>query len=337
MNKLLIFIPIIFFFSCNFEPQQNYGCTISAACNFDSDANVFDDSCIYYSDCFGECGGNAEILTYWFDEDNDSLGTGESQQFCDASVDEGWVLNNDDEYDFCFSNIVDCVGICDGDAFIEDSICYIHDIDGNLYSTIQIGSQVWMGENLKVTHYSSGDSIQYVQSESTEPDIWENLITGAYGYYNQELSNHQIYGNLYNWYTVGDNRGVCPENWHVPTDEEFISLEIFLGMTETEAYFTDFRGTNEGSMLSGNADLWYDGELKNNNDFGTNGFNVLPAGHRYANPGSYNLLGSYAYFWSSTELSSSNAWNRLFGYDNSEVYRGIINKHYGLSIRCLRD
>ena len=87
-------------------------------------------------------------------------------------------------------------------------------------------------------------------------------------------------------------------------------------MTETEAYFIDFRGTNIGSMLAGNADLWDDGELKNNDDFGTNGFNVFPACHRFGNPGSYNLMGRYAYFWSSTELSSNNAWYRLLGYNN---------------------
>ena len=91
------------------------------------------------------------------------------------------------------------------------------DIDGNVYETVQIGDQLWMAENLKVTHYNDGSEIQYVQSESSEPNVWKNLSTGAYGYYNDDPYHLDTYGNLYNWYVVDDDRGVCPEGWHVPS------------------------------------------------------------------------------------------------------------------------
>jgi len=106
----------------------------------------------------------------------------------------------------------------------------VEDIDGNCYQTVQIGEQVWMAENLKVTHYNDGSEIQYVQSESSEPDVWVNLSTGAYGYYNDDPSNLNTYGNLYNWYTVDDSRGLCMDGWHVPSDEEIMELEMFLGL-----------------------------------------------------------------------------------------------------------
>ena len=102
------------------------------------------------------------------------------------------------------------------------------DYDGNSYETVIIGNQEWMSENLKVTHYNNGDAIQYVQQESSEPNVWENLSTGAYAIYNDDLSHQETYGNLYNWYTVDDSRGVCPEGWHVPSDNEFTVLTDYL-------------------------------------------------------------------------------------------------------------
>ncbi len=137
----------------------------------------------------------------------------------------------------------------------------VTDIDGNVYQTIQIGNQVWMAENLKVTHYRDGTSIQYVQNELTEPDVWETLTTGAYCYYDDSQSNQTTYGNLYNWYAVADSRNIAPEGWHVPTDAEWKELEMALGMSQSEADDAGYRGTNEGSKLAGNAGLWTDGEL----------------------------------------------------------------------------
>ena len=94
----------------------------------------------------------------------------------------------------------------------------VTDIDGNCYETIQIGEQVWLDENLKVTHYNNGDAISTGYSEVE----WDNLLLGAYAIYNDESSNADVYGNLYNWYAVDDSRGLCMEGWHEPSEAEFI-------------------------------------------------------------------------------------------------------------------
>ena len=194
-----------------------------------------------------------------------------------------------------------------------------------------------MAENLKTTHYQNGDAIQYVQSESSEPDVWENLSTGAYGYYNDDPSHLETYGNLYNWYTVDDDRGVCPEGWHVPSDDEWKELEMALNMSQSEADNTGYRGTNEGSKLAGNTELWNDGNLESNDEFGTSGFTALPYGYRDYYDGYYGNIGYYGYFWSSSEFSSTVAWYRLLGYNTTDVGRGGSYKLYGFSVRCVRN
>ncbi len=113
---------------------------------------------------------------------------------------------------------------------IADDAISVTDIDGNIYETVQIGEQVWMAENLKVTHYNDGSEIPTEYSNSE----WENLSTGAYAVYDDNESNADTYGYLYNWYAVDDSRGVCPTHWHVPSDDEWKELEMFLGMSQEE-------------------------------------------------------------------------------------------------------
>ena len=211
--------------------------------------------------------------------------------------------------------------------FLSFAIATVTDIDGNVYETVLIGGQLWIAENLKVTHYNNGDAIPNI----TNSRDWSSLSTGAYGDYDNNPSNSDTYGRLYNWYTVDDSRGVCPEGWHVPSDDEFKTLEMFLGMTESEANSTGYRGTNEGSKLAGNADLWNSGNLEQNSEFGTSGFNGLPAGYRNKS------MGVDGYFWFSTESSSNTAWYRYLDYSSSGVYRSYNGKRFGLSVRCLRD
>ena len=224
-----------------------------------------------------------------------------------------------------------------GVQVIEGTTGTVTDIDGNVYQTIKIGDQWWTTENLKVTHYRNGESIQYVQSETSEPDVWENLTTGAYGYYDDNESHQNTYGNLYNWYAVNDSRNIAPEGWHVPTDAEWKELEMYLGMSQSEADAAGYRGTNEGSKLAGNAGLWADGALENDSEFATSGFTALPGGYRYYSNGSYYDMGYYAYFWSATENNSYDAWHRKLYYSNSVVYRYYYYQRNGFSVRLLRD
>ena len=209
----------------------------------------------------------------------------------------------------------------------------VTDIDGNVYQTIQIGNQLWMAENLKVTHYRNGDAIPNVTDNST----WAGLSTGAYCVYNNTPSNADTYGNMYNWYTVDDSRGLAPDGWHVPTDEEIMVLEMHLGMSQSQANSTGYRGTNEGSKLAGNAALWINGALENDPEFGSSGFSFLPGGYRYNYDGYFGGLSSTGYLWSSTESNSNYAWYRRLYYHYTDVYRSNFGKNYGFSVRCLRD
>ena len=204
--------------------------------------------------------------------------------------------------------------------------------DGVTYNTVQIGDQCWLKENLRTTKYNDGTSITKITNNST----WASTTSGAYCCYGNDTSNCVTYGALYNWYAVNTGK-LCPSGWHVPSDDEWKTLEMSLGMTQAEADATGWRGTDQGSKLAGNASLWTDGALDQNVNFGTSGFSALPGGYRSFSDGSFNDLGNRGNWWSSTEYAGSNAWHRSLYYNNANVYRNSHNKRDGYSVRCLRD
>lgn len=195
----------------------------------------------------------------------------------------------------------------------------ITDVDGNKYPTVKIGGQEWMAENLRVSKYRNGiDIANYV----TDAD-WSTAPFGAWSWYDNNSSNEQTYGKLYNWFAVANTLwGLCPTGWHPPTDGEWTILTTFLG-GETIA---------GGKMKTTETGYWQDP-----NSFATNesGFTGLPGGNRNNN-GSFNNLGNNSLWWSSTE-SGANAWYRALGYNYDDVFRSVTDKRSGLSVRCLRD
>ncbi len=207
----------------------------------------------------------------------------------------------------------------------------VTDIDGNVYQAVKIGDQWWMAENLKVTHYRNGDAIAHV-TDNTE---WTNLSSGAWCVYDNNDGNTDTYGLLYNWYAVDDSRNIAPEGWHVPTDEEWKELEMYLGMSQSEADDTGWRGTDEGGKLKATGTEYWNSP----NEGATNesGFSALPGGCRYFYSGYFYFMGFYGYWWSSTEASSTSAWNRGLYCGYSDVCRSYDYKRYGFSVRCLRD
>ena len=218
----------------------------------------------------------------------------------------------------------------------------VTDIDGNVYQTVKIGNQWWMAENLKVTRYCNGDIIKignqwwkadnlkvthYLSDDTipnvTDPSIWANLTIGAYCNYNNDDSNADIYGSLYNWNMVNDCRSIAPVGWHVPTNEEWQILVDYCG------------GDNiAGGKLKETGTIHW----KNANTNATNKscFSALPGGYRDKN-GNFCNMSKNAYFWSSTEHDSSFALYRQLKYDDSEVFRFYHNKQYGFSVRCVKD
>ena len=207
----------------------------------------------------------------------------------------------------------------------------VTDIDGNVYQTVTIGDQVWMAENLKVTHYRNGDPIPNV-TDSTE---WVGLSTGAYCNYNNDDAYVGTYGRLYNWYAVGDSRNIAPAGWHVPSDEEWKQLEMYLGMSQTEADERGDRGTDEGGkMKESGTSHWNSPNTGATNE---SGFSALPGGRRVCgSDGCFGSMGNHGYFWSSTEYYSS-AWERSLHYYGAWVSRGSFYKRSGFSVRCVKD
>lgn len=211
----------------------------------------------------------------------------------------------------------------------------VTDFDGNVYQTIVIGDQVWMAENLKVTHFRNGDAIPNI----TDEEDWTDTYDVAYCVYENYEPAAQTLGNLYNWYAVDDARGLAPEGWHVPSDEELMELEMYLGMSLEEAQSTGERGTNEGSKLAGFAELWEAGNLVNDSQFGSSGFNLIPAGCRDYNWNNFTFFDlSYSTrLWTSSQYTNHSAWVRFVGHYESTIARYTTNTQKGYSVRCVRD
>ncbi|MGK0317568.1 MAG: hypothetical protein ACI86M_003812 [Saprospiraceae bacterium] len=204
--------------------------------------------------------------------------------------------------------------------------------DNKSYKTVTIGTQTWMAENLNF-----GTMINSTTSTDNQTD---NDIIEKYCYSN-DGANCTTYGGLYQWdemmqyVTTEGTQGVCPTGWHLPTDTEWKTLEMELGMTQSQADGTGNRGTDQSSQLAGNEPLWTNGNLDQNGAFGSSGFTALPGGYR-STSGSFFTQSNYAYFWSSSE-SGGTAWYRTLGYNNPKVYRFDYSKLYGFSVRCVQD
>jgi uncharacterized protein (TIGR02145 family) len=211
----------------------------------------------------------------------------------------------------------------------------VSDIDGNVYKTIQIGSQVWMAENLKTTRYNDGSQIPNITGNS----VWVGLTTGAYRWYNNDASTYKNkYGALYNHYAVNTGK-LCPTGWHVPGDEEWKVLEMALGMTKASAdsSYLDFdvysmgdRGTDQGAQMKA-ASGWSDWEGIYGNGTNTSGFSALPAGDTGWD-GKCELKGICTSWW-----CFGDPWARCVGSGSSKVSRALYFNHIGFSVRCVEN
>ena len=195
----------------------------------------------------------------------------------------------------------------------------VTDIDGNVYNVVSIGNQCWMKENLKVTHYKNGALIPTGLSEAQ----WQATTSGACADYDNNPTNTAVYGKLYNWYAVADPNGLCPTNWHVPSDTEWDTLVNYLGGDTIAG----------GAMKEIGLTHW---ASPNTGATNSSGFTGLPGGTRNGSGAFFNI-GSNGYWWSSTETNANNAWLRDLDDNDGLVYRSYDNKKNGFSVRCLRD
>jgi uncharacterized protein (TIGR02145 family) len=195
----------------------------------------------------------------------------------------------------------------------------VKDVEDNVYKIVTIGSQIWMAENLKTTKYNTGVPIPQV----TNATSWNDLSTPAYCWYNNDRATYKdIYGALYNWFTVNSGK-LCPTGWHVPSDAEWTTLTDYLGGTR----IAGAKLKESGSMH------WLHPNLGATNE---TGFKALPGG--LIDLGVFNGVGSFGGWWSSVEYKSNYALSRsLHDSENIVGIRYNDVKQVGLSVRCLKD
>lgn len=209
-------------------------------------------------------------------------------------------------------------------VFLNYINAQVSDVDGNVYKTVVVGEQTWMAENLKTTRYATGDTIPNVVNK----EQWLNLTDGAWSYYKNEEKFNDVYGKLYNWHNVVDERNVCPNGWHVPSDEEWKILADFIIANGHEG--------KEGIALK-SIQGWNNYDGLNGNGTDDYGFGALPGGNRNIN-GNFSHLGKNGYWWSTSEHANPvNAWSRYLYSNNSNIMNYEDFKNYGFSIRCLQD
>ena len=285
------------------------GCTDTEACNFEPNANSDDGSCGY--GCL-YCGAG----TVWDNSTSTCVVANPSDVDLDGCTGIGDVLEVLAQFGACYTQD-SAVWAC------GDPLTY-WDYD---YTTVLIGDQCWFAENLRTTSYSDGITIPEVIDGLT----WAGLGTGARCSYNNSASNAESYGLLYNWHSVNNVQGLCPVGWHVPSDGEWITLEIHLSMPEEEVLETGIRGSQGFDMKS------ISGWSNNGNGSNSSGFSGLPGGDRYYN-GSFNNIEDGGYWWTSTaSFENEFAFYRNLSSFNNGVSRFDYYQTGGFSVRCLKD
>ncbi len=212
------------------------------------------------------------------------------------------------------------------------------DIDGNSYNTVLIGTQCWMKENLRVTHYRNGTPIEYPGNNNS---AWSSNTTGAYAWYNNNLNWKGIYGALYNGYAVSNANGLCPVGWHIPSDQEWTQLTDYIGGTGAPNGNRMKSCRQVGSPLSDSCNVGsFDHPLWHPNAYhwGTDdyGFTGLAAGLRESY-GGYSSQGTLGQWWSSTEYSAGYVWLRILYYHRGYFEHDFGSVQYGRPVRCIRD
>jgi uncharacterized protein (TIGR02145 family) len=227
----------------------------------------------------------------------------------------------------------------------------LNDIDGNVYQTVKIGSQLWMAENLRVTRYRNRDPIPTGLSNT----VWRNTTSGAYALYphgsvvgiNSDEEMLEVSGALYNWYAVDDDRGICPEYWRVPRDGDWTAMVDYVvsqGYPDTNVVGGAGNALKSRRQVdSPFGDPWATSEHPrwdfNSRDHGLDvfSFSGLPGGFRI-DSGNYGYFGILGRWWSSTEFITAARYRFLYNGSGNVGGHGTLEyKQNGFSVRCLRD
>ena len=193
----------------------------------------------------------------------------------------------------------------------------VTDIDGNVYNTITVGTQIWTTENLRTTRYNDGAAI----TTGLNNTDWASNTTGAYAIYNDDASNNTTYGKLYNWSAVNTGK-LAPEGWHVATEADYGTLIDNLGGSSVA-----------GGKMKMKSSLW---QLPNAGATDMTSFYGLPGGYR-GTTGSYAQLGKTGYWWANTERNTTQGEYLSLDNDFASTNRNGATKSFGYSVRCVKN
>ena len=303
------------------------GCTNPEACNYDDNANQEDGSCVACEVATAFCCEG----TAWDPETQTCIVANPA----DINLD-GCVQLND------LLDLLSAYGGCEAEAspwLCGDPLEY----QGYDYATVQIGEQCWFAENLRAENYRNGEAIP----ADLSPAQWSNSTQGALAIYGQgegecytaspdgDACNEEWalneFGRSYNWYAVTSDSGLCPISWHVPSDEDWMQLEQFIGLIWTGSEDEIWMGDDQGQRLKSTY-----GWQNNGNGTNETGFEGLPAGG-ITHFGSYGSAGGSGYWWTSSELDTNSAWLRTLYAGEDRIGRFANFKVEGYSIRCIKD
>jgi uncharacterized protein (TIGR02145 family) len=196
----------------------------------------------------------------------------------------------------------------------------IKDIDGNVYNSVTIGTQVWMTENLKVTRYRNGDLIRTTTPATL--DVTAEIAPKYQWAYDGNESKVETYGRLYTWYAVSDSRNLCPTGWHVPAFDEWKTLRDFLGGENIAG----------GKLKESGTSHWASPNEGASNE---TGFTARPGGEKYIER--FEGMGVVSRMWSSTvESNTSKPYFLQMDFGYSYLYWDFEDK-ISISVRCLKD
>ena len=228
------------------------------------------------------------------------------------------------------------------------------DLDGNEYATVQIGKQLWMAENLNVSRFRNGDPILELNNYNQFLEAGEKQEP-ACCFYNYQQENGKAYGMLYNWFALIDPRGLAPEGWHIPSDQEWTQLTDYLcginGSEKTQKSYFQSLGEGAGTeVIDGVAAQMKHtiGWCEDGNGTNSAGFAALPGGYGNCDPSGmlsdFEGIGEEGKWWSLTETSDPSnwlmencIWTRKMSYNSGYIHREWNAKEDVLSVRCIKD
>jgi uncharacterized protein (TIGR02145 family) len=223
---------------------------------------------------------------------------------------------------------INSAGAAYGDEkfFTTEPVKTVTDIDGNVYNTVTIGTQVWMVENLKTTKYNDGAAIPNVTDYT-----WGDLQTDAYCWYNNDISNKATFGALYNWFAAKSGK-LCPADWHVATLSDWTTLVTYLGGIDVAG----------GKLKEAGNAHWLDQNVGATNE---SGFTALPGGYRGSGlgDGTFFAIGYYGWYWTATVYPMDPVLGHIAGYNwqMTSGYNNCLQSNLwdmnGLSVRCIKD